>query len=185
VYVPIYDLVSSTADDILKKVNTRDALKIAEELGVKVVEQRMGKLQGMYNIIQNVCFISLSVKLDEPSKIIVCFHELGHHVFDRRLAADKGLKDFTIHNIKDPVELRASMLGAELRFRDEDILEMAYAGYTVNQMAMATGAYPDFVGIKLDLLRHKGYDLNITEYSHHNVFKVAEDRDSGSDYFSY
>jgi len=145
----------------------------------------MGKLQGMYNIVQNVCFISLSVRLDEHRKTIVCFHELGHHVFDKRLAADKGLKDFTIHNLKDPVELRASMLGAELRFRDEDILEMAYSGYTVKQIAMAAGACPDFVGIKLDLLRHKGYDLNITEYNHKNVFKVAEDWCGESDYFSY
>ena len=181
-HLSVYDLVSSAADDLIKKLNTRNAFKIAAELGISVEDQRIGKVMGMYTCIQHVCFISLSVRLDEQGRINVCFHELGHHVFDRSLAEDTKKRDYTIRNLKKPVELRASMLGAELWLKDEDILEMAYLGYTVDQIAMKTGAYPDFVALKIELLRHKGFDLNKIECNR-NAFKVAEDRYSGSDYF--
>ena len=85
-------------------------------------------------------------------------------------------------NLKDPIELRANMYAVETQFDDEKILEFIGYGYTAKQIAMETGTFTNYIGMKMTLLRYKGYPVNEYEYSP-DIWRVAEGKENGSDYW--
>ena len=177
------DRISFSSQKLIERAKTRDPFRIAEEIGIKVRFKDLGKLMGMYKYFDKYNrFITINQSLYRCAQIVICHHEIGHDINDQDIAKNSILQDSWI-NIKDPIELRANMHAVETQFDDHDILELIEYGYTVDQIAMETGTYSDYVAIKLEMLRHKGYKLRQIEYDPH-FLRVAEGKQNGSYYSS-
>ena len=165
---------------LIKRCGTRDPFLICAELKVIIKFVDFDNLMGMYKKIGRNRYIILKRDLIDIVKYIVCLHELGHDQLHWKLAENVLLRDIAIFR-NEPIELGANMFAAELKYKDDEILDLVYSGYTVDQIAMKTGAFSGLVGIKLDLLRHKGYPLKNIEYNPY-FLKCAEGRYNETDY---
>jgi len=69
-------------DERIKKLvqihETRNPYKIANNLGIIVIEEELGEIFGYYNKFKNIRMIHINSSLSERAKIITCSHELGH-----------------------------------------------------------------------------------------------------------
>ena len=159
------DSIILSANKLVKRLGTRDPFQLSEKLGVIVRFADLGNLKGMYTKVKRNRYILINEGLDDNLQRIICAHELGHDQRHRKLAENRPLRDFVINQMKEPIELEANMYAAEILFDDDEILELVDLNYTVEQIAMHTGAYKDLIAIKLALLRHKGHRLNDIEYN--------------------
>ena len=175
------DIIVPSAQKLIKRTGTRDPFKICTQLGIIVEFKDLGDLKGMYRKLYEYRYILINKFLDEYTQIVVCAHELGHDQLHRKLAEKRVLRDYAIIQMKKPIELEAHMHAAETLLDDNEILEYVYSGYTAEQIAMQTCTYTDFIGIKLELLRHKGYKINNIERNPY-FLKCAEVKRDGSHY---
>ncbi len=82
----IYDIVQ----DIMNKSKETDPFRIAEAQGIFIRYDELGKLLGMYTIMQKCRFIIINKNLPYIWKRIVCAHELGHDTLHRHIATTKN-----------------------------------------------------------------------------------------------
>lgn len=83
------DYLSKIGSSLVRRCETRDPFRIANELGVEVLFcEDFGRLKGMYRVIKRNRFILLNKDLSDRMMRIVCAHELGHDQLHRNLAKD-------------------------------------------------------------------------------------------------
>ena len=176
------DFIIMTVQKLIKRYGTRDPFRICEELGVIIRYEDFIDLKGMYRKFGRNRYILLNRNLVDFMLIVVCLHELGHDQLHWKLGENAVLRDSAIfRNI--PIELEANMYAAEVKFIDEEILDLVYSGFTTDQIAMQTGTCSDLVAIKLNLLKHKGYQLkNVDCNPYFLKQKCAEARFNETDY---
>ena len=81
------DYLSKIGSSLVRRCETRDPFRIADELGVEVLFcEDFGRLKGMYRVIKRNRFILLNKDLSDRMMRIVCAHELGHDQLHRNLA---------------------------------------------------------------------------------------------------
>ena len=178
------DWIILTVQQIVKRYGTRDPFLICTELGVLVKYIDFTKQKGLYLKFGRNRYIYIKDDLPLIWKTIICLHELGHDQLHWKLAGDAKHKDDVIFKLKHPIELEANYFTAEMKFKDSDILDLAYEGYTNDQIAMKTGTCTDLVSIKVELLKHKGHGLRSSEFDS-NCLKTAEVGYDGTDYMPY
>ena len=141
-------------------------------------------LKGMYKKIGRNRYIVINSKLNRYWQAIICLHELGHDRLHPKLGEDAGLSDFVIFKLKEPTELEANMFAAELKFDDDEFLEYAYSGCTIDEIVKETCTCRDLVAIKVNLLRYKGKNLRIAECDPY-FLKSEEAGSDEEDYYAY
>jgi Zn-dependent peptidase ImmA (M78 family) len=158
--------ITSLADKFIKKYGTRDPEKIARELGVIIMECSFAKQKGIYKIIKRNRFIFINNNLDEITRKIVLWHELGHDTLHRAEAAKIGaFQEFNIFNMgKNRMEYEANIFAAQLALSDDDVLECIEMGYDVEQIATTLGSDINLVALKIDTLISQGYLLRKQEH---------------------
>ena len=175
------DRIILSSQKNIERAGTRDPFIIAREMGVMVRHKDLGSLMGMYKYYdKNNRYITINQYLPYCAQVVICHHEIGHDTHDQDIAKNRIIQDIRI-NLNDPIELRANMYAVETQFDDNDILAFLEYGYTVEQIAMETGTYADYVAMKLEMLRYKGYKIKEFEYNP-NFLRVAEGKQNGSDY---
>ena len=176
------DRIILTSHKNIERAGTRNPYIIAREIGVEVRFKDLGNQMGMYKYYdKNNRYITINQYLCHCVQILTCHHEIWHDINDQDIAKNRVLQDIRI-NLNDPIELRANMYAAETQFDDNDILEFVKYGYTTEQIAMETGTYTDYVKIKLEMLRYKGYEIKENEFNPY-FMRVAEGKRYRSDYF--
>ena len=70
--------MKSLVNSLVLKFQTRDPFEIASNLGIVVLEEPLGSINGYYNKILDVQFIHVNCELSECQKRFVVAHELGH-----------------------------------------------------------------------------------------------------------
>jgi len=167
----------------IKRAGSRDAFIIATERKIKVRYEDLGSLMGMYKYYnKNNRYITLNQNNSRCARIVTCYHEIGHDVNDQDIAKNSLLQDIR-WNMKDPTELRANLFAAETQLVDSEILEYISYGHTLEQIAMETGTYRDYIAMKQVLLRFKGYNVKVDEFNPY-FFRVAEGKQNGEYYIS-
>ena len=81
------DRIFEFTQKLIKRYRTSNPYDIAEILGIKIDYKHFSSLKGMYFVVERCAFITLSDTLDETMEKIVLFHEIGHHLLHRHLAA--------------------------------------------------------------------------------------------------
>lgn len=157
------------ANKLVKKFGTRNADRLAEELGVIVKPINFKNQKGVYKVIERNRFIFIKEALDPIMHNIVLLHELGHDSLHRKDAITTGgFQEFNIFNMQNNwMEYEANLFAAQISLPDDELLEYITMGYDVAQIASAMYSDINLVALKISELNNQGYSFNQQNYSNH------------------
>lgn len=161
------DNIIRRADALVRSTGTRDPERIAEALGITVMDVNFEKQKGLYKVILRNRFIFIKSDLSEVMRRIVLLHEIGHDQLHRHLA--DVFQEFQIFDMRGNVmEYEANLFAAQIALPDEEILEYIRSGYDAAQIAMATASDINLVALKVSELSRRGYAFR--DVDHRNDF---------------
>ena len=150
------DNIIRRADALVRSTGTRDPERIAEALGIIVMDVNFEKQKGLYKVILRNRFIFIKSDLSEVMRRIVLLHEIGHDQLHRHLA--DVFQEFQIFDMRGNVmEYEANLFAAQIALPDEEILNYIRSGYDAAQIAMATASDINLVALKVSELSRRGY----------------------------
>ena len=146
------------ANRIVRQCGTRNADRIANELGLIVMPRDFTRQKGAYMVIERNRYIFINKNLHPVMHDIVLLHEIGHDCLHRKEAIRVGgLQEFNIFDMRDRrMEYEANTFAAQIALPDEEILEYIYGGCDVSQIARAMSSDINLVAIKVSELNTKG-----------------------------
>lgn len=133
-------------NNLVLEHHTRNPYVIAKELGIIVLEEELGSINGYYNEVMGYKFIHINVNLPDYKKRFVAAHELGHALLHPNFNYS-FLKNHTLFNI-DRYEKEANLFAIML-ICDEDIEEHE-----------TISAISKFYGVDEKILYNIGVDKN-------------------------
>lgn len=133
-----------------KKYRTSNPFDLANMLGIIVIKEDLGAIDGYYNKQLRQKQIHINCNLSENDMLFTCAHELGHALLHPN-ANTKFLYENTFLSV-DKLEQEANKFALELLLPDELLIE--YSDYSIEQLARLFG-YSE----KLIELRIKQYNL--------------------------
>ena len=159
--------ITKLADRIIKKYNTRDPIELAEHLNIIIMPVDFKKQKGVYKIIKRNRFIFISTALDEVMQKIVLFHEIGHDLLHRQIAAQIGVfQEFNLFSYHaNRMEYEANLFAAEISLPTSEFLEYTELDYSAEQIAKAMYTDINLVNFKIDMLSSQGYNFNKQDYN--------------------
>ena len=150
------DNIIRRADALVRSTGTRDPERIAEALGIIVMDVNFEKQKGIYKVILRNRFIFIKSDLSEVMRRIVLLHEIGHDQLHRHLA--DVFQEFQIFDMRGNVmEYEANLFAAQIALPDEEILNYIRSGYDAAQIAMAMASDINLVALKVGELSRRGY----------------------------
>lgn len=150
------DNIIRRADALVRSTGTRDPERIAEALGIIVMDVNFEKQKGLYKVILRNRFIFIKSDLSEVMRRIVLLHEIGHDQLHRHLA--DVFQEFQIFDMsRNVMEYEANLFAAQIALPDEEILEYIRSGYDAAQIAMAMASDINLVALKVSELSRRGY----------------------------
>ena len=163
------------ANRLVRIHETRNPLKIAEELGIFIYySDDFTKLLGMYSYSFKNRAIFLNNRMDEELTLMVSAHELGHDTLHREEAKNTTMKEFDLFNIKDPSEYEANAFAAHLLLDTEEFLDYVRMDYDIYQIARAMNVHVHLAFIKQKELIELGYNLKEPVEIRGDFFKNIE-----------
>ena len=161
------DEAIEAAESILKKCETRNADKIARELGITVIPMNFKQQKGAYKVIERNRFIFIKNDLHPVMHSIVMLHEIGHDTLHRKESVKAGgFQEFNIFDMQERrMEYEANVFAAQVSLPDDDVLDLIYKGFDVGQIARALRSDINLVAIKVSQLISRGYQFRGTDYN--------------------
>lgn len=154
----------------MQKSGTKNAVQLADELGIKLYYENYENMLGMYTYRWKHRFIFLNNNLEGSMLQMVLAHELGHDIFHRNLASN-GLKEFALFDIRSITEYEANAFAAHVLLKNEDVLSLARAGYDVAQIASSLNSHINLLLIKMQEMNKMGFDFNVPYRAEGDFFK--------------
>ena len=137
------DNIIRRADALVRSTGTRDPERIADALGIIVMDVNFEKQKGLYKVILRNRFIFIKSDLSEVMRRIVLLHEIGHDQLHRRLADE--FQEFQIFDMRGNVmEYEANLFAA--------------------QIAMAMASDINLVALKVSELSRRGYTFRDVDH---------------------
>lgn len=154
------------ADRLVKTSGTRNPFYIADRLGIIVKPTPFKNQRGAYNVMMRNRFIYISDKLDEIMTNIVMWHEIGHDQLHRREDIAAGsFQEFNIFDMRNNrMEYEANLFAAQLALSDDEVLELIYQGWDIEQIARAMNSDINLVALKCEIFNSQGYGFNPQGY---------------------
>lgn len=154
------------AERIVHRFGTRDADRLAEELGVCVVPCRFKRQKGVYKVIERSRFVFIKDDLEPVMHSIVLLHELGHDTLHRGEAVRAGgFQELDIFAAADRrMEHEANMFAAQISLPDDEFIEYVCAGYGAQEIARAMCSDVNLVALKARELRRRGLSLRVPRH---------------------
>ena len=130
-----------------KKYGTRNPFDLAACLGIIVIFEDLGAINGYYNKQLRMKQIHINQNLPEHIQKLTCAHELGHALIHPN-SNTPFLRNSTFYSV-DKFEIEANTFAAELLISDDDIAE--YKNFTVDQFARMFGYREELIRLKLNM----------------------------------
>lgn len=108
-------------NELIEKFQSRDPIEIAKGLGIRVLYEELGMINGYYNEIGDLKFIHINNRLSEEQQIFTAAHELGHSILHERTNV-LFLHAFT-HERTGRMEYEANLFATFLLISDEVVEE--------------------------------------------------------------
>lgn len=87
-------LIRTKAHSLIEKYGTSDPYELSDYLGVHIFYKDLGKnIMGTRSMLNRAPIILLNSRNTKEEEIVVCRHELGHHICGHTNNADKLTKD--------------------------------------------------------------------------------------------
>ncbi len=158
------DYIEQAAFALTKKFYTSDPFELCDCLGVTVQTDDIGTLKGMYVYIKRNRYIVLSDRLNPEMRRLVLAHELGHDQLHRESAKYSFIQDSDVVDLNDRTEYEANVFAVTLLIDDEEFLDLARSGESVEHIAQKLKTDPNLVVLKSRLLKNRGF--RITAFEH-------------------
>lgn len=127
--------IKKLVTQIIKKYKTNNPFELAEALGIDVLYENLGSINGYYTKILRCKFIHVNYNLDEARQRYTIAHELGHALLHPN-ANTPFLREKTLFSV-DKLERQANTFAVELLMPDSLIQQ--YEGYTIHNIADIVG----------------------------------------------
>lgn len=122
------------------------------------------ELKGMYVWVADRPCVFIKADLSRTRRQLILAHELGHHLLHQDLL--KGLKILQDHSFMDMAsqpEIEANLFAADLLLPDQEFLDLAEAGNSLDQLALAFEQPLGLIQAKASLLHWQGIPLRLPE----------------------
>lgn len=133
--------------ELVKKHKTFNPFEIAEQKNIHVIKWDLHEqIQGYYKYDRRNRYIVINKNLSYEYQRFVCAHELGHAILHPRMNTP-FLQRNTFFST-DKIEREANTFAVELLIPDDEFLEMAKQGFSVNEIAMIYGVPVEVAHLK-------------------------------------
>lgn len=131
---------------LLKDNETNDPFKIAKNLGINLIYEDLGTLNGYYNTVFRHKLIHINSNLTENQQRFTVAHELGHAL----LHPDVNTAFLKTHTymVINKFENEANEFAIRLLIRDEDLEEFRYLH--LDNIAYMCGCNENLIRLRLD-----------------------------------
>lgn len=116
---------------LLRKYHTRNVFELANALGILVLYEDLGSINGYYNKQFRIKQIHINYNLPEHLQTLTCAHELGHAIMHPN-ANTPFLRSSTFLLV-DRLEIEANKFAMEFLISDEDL--RTNKEYTIEQLS--------------------------------------------------
>ncbi|HHX63238.1 MAG TPA: ImmA/IrrE family metallo-endopeptidase [Epulopiscium sp.] len=131
--------------DLIEEHQSRDPFEIADNLGIIVLFEPLGTINGYYNTAFRQKFIHINCDIPEYRMKFTAAHELGHALL-HPTANTPFMKERTYMSV-DKLEIEANKFAVNLLISDEDLEE--YKELTIGQVARIYGCHQNLIQLRL------------------------------------
>lgn len=103
---------------LVKTYGTRDPFRLAEKIGVIVLEEDLGHIYGYYNREVRIKTIHINSRMSEEDRLLTCAHELGHSILHSSENTPMLSKASIVSELK--IEKEANYFATRLLIDQED-----------------------------------------------------------------
>lgn len=155
------EFILKEAAILIQKYKTRNPFELAGYLNIDVIYRPLGKLKGIYIYSRRSRYICINDKLDNPTKRLVCAHEIGHDRFHKNLAKkNPQAQELISYDMSSKPEREANIFAAELLLPDDEVIKfMNDAEMNFFRAAKELYVPPELMDFKFQVLKNKGYRL--------------------------
>lgn len=155
------DYISSVAEKLTRKYDTRNPYKICDALGVRIRIKDLGTdIKAYYFYQSRIRNIVLNSRVSDVVRRILVAHELGHDRLHKDIAMLKGFQEVELFDRAIPAEYEANLFAAELLIDDNEVLELLnnedMSFFDVARELYVPAALLDF---KFRVLKYNGYRI--------------------------
>lgn len=137
--------ISSKANSLAKKYDTRNPFEIIKSLNVILVFHPLEGINGFYQYFQRNNIIYINEHLSDIDKKFVCAHELGHMFLHKK--SNAIFMDSRTQLNTSKYELEADRFAMNLLISDESIEE--HLDFTISQFSRLFGYNNQLVELRL------------------------------------
>lgn len=130
-----------------KKYGTSNPFELASYLGIDIISENLGSINGYYNMQFRIKQIHINCNLQKHVQLFTCAHELGHALMHPN-ANTPFLRSNTLLSV-DKLEIEANKFAMELLLSDDMLTEYISSGYTQEQIARITGYHEKLIELRL------------------------------------
>lgn len=136
-----------TPKQLINKYKTNNPQEIAQELGIIILFEPLGEINGYYNTAFRQKLIHININLSEYKQQFTIAHELGHALLHPK-ANTPFLREKTLFSI-NKLEIEANKFAVDLLITDEAIAEVKHL--TLDQMANYFGINKNLIKLRLKI----------------------------------
>ncbi len=136
-----------TPKQLINKYKTNNPQEIAQELGIIVLFEELGDINGYYNTAFRQKLIHININLPKYKQQFTIAHELGHALLHPK-ANTPFLREKTLFSI-NKLEIEANKFAVDLLITDEAIAEVKHL--TLDQMANYFGINKNLIKLRLKI----------------------------------
>ena len=152
-------IIRDTAFRVKRKYETCDPFEIGDSMDINIyLRNDFQKLKGMYSCYLDERSIHVNANDTHEQQVMYCGHELGHDILHMQLSGIFIYKD-TDFFIRSRMEYEANLFDAHLLLDEEQILDLAASGYSLDQIASAMNTYRELLLIKLQGMNDLGFPV--------------------------
>ena len=155
------DYISSAANGLTRKYQSRDPFEICGALGVRVRFKDLGTdIKAYYFYQSRIRNIIINSRASETVRRVLAAHELGHDRLHKEIAMLRGFQELELFSRAAPAEYEANLFAAELLIGDDKLLELLNdEDLSFFNVASKLCVPADLLDFKFRALKHKGYRI--------------------------
>lgn len=131
---------------LINKCDTNNPFEIAQQLGIVVLHEPLGKALGYYNSYNRIKMIHINEDIHEKIALFVCAHELGHAI-QHPTANTPFMKKNTLFSL-ERIEVEANTFAVELLLPDSALYEYKDSSLSINEIAGIHGVPSEVAHLK-------------------------------------
>lgn len=146
--------IKMIAEELCRKYETRNPFDLAASLGIIVLHEPLGEIQGYYNRCYQQKFIHINDALSGDAACFTCAHELGHTILHPRINTP-FLRKNTLFSV-DKLELQANHFALDFLYDDNEL--QIYLRQSISASAA-------FMGVPIPLAEYRMSTVEPTLWS--------------------